>query len=154
MGDYKNIKGIKIPKWLLEGRANHSQNMLPKGTDWPSSLCGNLKSHPGFLIFLIFLWSSHQVGMKSVFKTSSDFFCYFNAHCGPGYHPKRKNHTSNWKDPKPRFSSEFTYYVLTVSLKVILNDDSQVLKYQSSDKIMYDINHILNMYVILMGIWG
>ena len=58
--------------------------MLPNGPDWPSCLGGSLKSHRGISIFLIFLWSSHQVGMKKIFKTFPDFFCYFKAsdsHC-------------------------------------------------------------------------
>ena len=58
--------------------------MLPNGPDWPSCLGGGLKSYREISIFLIFLWSSHQVDMKKVFKTSLDFFCYFKAsdsHC-------------------------------------------------------------------------
>ena len=48
--------------------------MLPYGPDWPFCLGGSLKSHRGISILLIFLWSSHQVDFKKVFKTSSDFF--------------------------------------------------------------------------------
>ena len=51
--------------------------MLHNRLDWPSCLGGSLKSQHGILIFLIFLWSSHQVSMKMVFKTSSDFILLF-----------------------------------------------------------------------------
>ena len=93
--------------------------MLPNGPDWPSCLDGSLKSHRGISIFLIFLWSYHQVGMKKVLKTSSDFFCYFKAsdsYCVRFKGAKRNEQTGiswlvylsnsfHYPQPQPRINS-------------------------------------------------
>ena len=50
MGSFQNYTKIKIPWWLLEGRARWWRKLLP---DWPNWLCylaGSPQSHRGTLI--------------------------------------------------------------------------------------------------------
>ena len=68
----KSIKEIEILRWLLVGRANMCQHMLPDGQEWPSCLGGTRVTLEFKL--LKFLWSSHQVGMENVSKAIKTFF--------------------------------------------------------------------------------
>ena len=82
--DHKNIKRIVIPLWLFKLPPRQEGQSGLSGSIFWCQLALPLKSHRGILTSLIFLYSSHKSGIENVFKTSSDFFHYFNAsdsHC-------------------------------------------------------------------------
>ena len=72
------MEEIEFSWWLFGGRLRQGKNVLPDGLNWLCYFASSSKSHRENSISFIFLEFPHQVDMKSVVKSSKQFFGYFN----------------------------------------------------------------------------